>query len=452
MLEIIILAAGRGTRMHSDLPKVLHRLAGRTLLQHVVDTAQSLGPERLHVVIGHGADQVRQATAGDVEFHVQTEQLGTAHAVLQALPHCAPASTVLVLFGDVPLIDAVTLQQLLPLAEDGLAMLAAVLEDPTGYGRVLRDGDGGLLGVVEQKDASLTELAIREVNTGVLAGSAALLASLLSRVDNANAQGEYYLPDVLAMAVAEGILVSVMVTEEIGDILGVNDHLQLEQVERRFQAAQAGELMRRGVAIRDRQRIDIRGHLVCGRDVSIDVNTVFEGKVTLGDGVSVGANCILKDVDIAAGTVVHPFCHLESAVLGSRCSVGPYARLRPGTVMGDGARIGNFVETKNASLGAGSKANHLAYVGDSTIGEGCNIGAGTITCNYDGANKHRTILGDRVFIGSNSTLVAPITIESDGFVAAGSTVTRDIRPAQLAVSRAPQRNIDGWRRPEKSKD
>jgi len=452
MLEIIILAAGRGTRMRSNLPKVLHPLAGRPLLQHVVDTAAALNPKRTHVVIGHGADQVRDAIAGDLEFHIQTEQLGTGHAVLQALPHCAPDSTVLVLFGDVPLMNKTTLQQLLPAADHGLVMLAAALDDPTGYGRVLRDTEGEFLGVVEQKDASTAELAIREVNTGVLAGSASLLASLLSRVGNANAQGEYYLPDALGMAVSDGLSVAVMVTEEISDILGVNDRLQLEQLERRYQITRACDLMREGVAIRDRQRIDIRGQLFCGRDVTIDVNTVFEGQVILGDGVSIGANCILKDVEIAAGTVVHPFCHLESAVVGSHCSVGPYARLRPGTVLGDAARVGNFVETKNATLGMGSKANHLAYIGDSKVGEGCNIGAGTITCNYDGANKHPTVLGDRVFVGSNSTLVAPLTIESDGFVAAGSTVTKDINSAQLAVSRARQRNIDGWRRPEKSKD
>lgn len=452
MLEIIILAAGRGTRMHSDLPKVLHPLAGKPLLQHVVDTARELQPTRTHVVVGHGADQVRNGIVGEIEFHVQHEQLGTGHAVLQALPYCADDSTVLVLFGDVPLMRAATLQQLLPAADNGLVMLAAVLDDPTGYGRVLRGANGEFLGVVEQKDAATGELAIREVNTGVLAGPAAQLSSLLSRVGNANAQGEYYLPDALSMAVADGLSVAVTITQEINDVLGVNDRLQLEALERRHQVAQACELMRQGVAIRDRQRIDIRGELRCGRDVSIDLNTVFEGTVVLGDGVSIGANCILKDVEIAAGSVVHPFSHLESAVLGSGCSVGPYARLRPGTVLGDAARIGNFVETKNSTLGTASKANHLAYIGDSTIGEACNIGAGTITCNYDGANKHRTILGDRVFVGSNSTLVAPLSIESDGFVAAGSTVTKPIGTAQLAVSRARQRNIDGWRRPEKLKE
>jgi bifunctional UDP-N-acetylglucosamine pyrophosphorylase/glucosamine-1-phosphate N-acetyltransferase len=438
--------------MHSDLPKVLHPLAGKPLLQHVVDTARELQPTRTHVVVGHGADQVRNGIVGEIEFHVQHEQLGTGHAVLQALPYCADDSTVLVLFGDVPLMRAATLQQLLPAADNGLVMLAAVLDDPTGYGRVLRGANGEFLGVVEQKDAATSELAIREVNTGVLAGPAAQLSSLLSRVGNANAQGEYYLPDALSMAVADGLSVAVTITQEINDVLGVNDRLQLEALERRHQVAQACELMRQGVAIRDRRRIDIRGELRCGRDVSIDLNTVFEGTVVLGDGVSIGANCILKDVEIAAGSVVHPFSHLESAVLGSGCSVGPYARLRPGTVLGDAARIGNFVETKNSTLGTASKANHLAYIGDSTIGEACNIGAGTITCNYDGANKHRTILGDRVFIGSNSTLVAPLSIESDGFVAAGSTVTKPIGTAQLAVSRARQRNIDGWRRPEKLKD
>ncbi len=452
MLEIIILAAGRGTRMHSDLPKVLHDLAGKPLLQHVIDTALTLSPARIHVVIGHGAERVREMTVGDVQFHIQAEQIGTGHAVLQALPHCENDSTVLVLYGDVPLISAQTLEALLPSADPGLVMLAAAMADPTGYGRVMRDEGGNFVGVVEQKDASSEQLSLKEVNTGVLAGPARLLARLLAQVGNENAQGEYYLPDALGLAVTEGLQVAVSVSQDVGDTLGINDRLQLEHVERLYQLQRASDLMRGGVAIRDRQRIDIRGSLQCGRDVHIDVNTVFEGTVVLGDGVAIGANCVLKDVEIAAGTAIHPFCHLESAVLGRDCRVGPYARLRPGTVLGDGARIGNFVETKNAQLGVGSKVNHLSYIGDSTLGDGCNVGAGTITCNYDGAYKHQTILGDRVFIGSNSTLVAPLSIATDGFVAAGSTVTKDVNSAQLAVSRSRQRNIDGWQRPTKNKD
>ena len=452
MLEIIILAAGRGTRMHSDLPKVLHDLAGKPLLQHVLDTASLLDPSRIHVVIGHGAERVRETVVGDVQFHIQAEQLGTGHAVLQALPHCDQDSTVLVLFGDVPLISMQTLEVLLPSALNAPIMLAAAMDDPSGYGRVLRNEAGDFIGVVEQKDASDEQLALHEVNTGVLAGPAQLLARLLEQVGNENAQGEYYLPDALGLAVAEGLKVSVSVTQEVGDTLGINDRIQLEYVERLYQSRQAATLMRAGVAIRDRQRIDIRGTLHCGRDVNIDVNTLFEGTVILGDRVSIGANCVLKDVEIASGTVIHPFCHLDSATVGSDCSVGPYARLRPGTVLASAAHIGNFVEIKNAQLGVGSKASHLSYIGDSTLGDGCNVGAGTITCNYDGAYKHRTVLGDRVFIGSNSTLVAPLTIATDGFVAAGSTVTKDIDTAQLAVSRSRQRNIDGWQRPVKNKD
>lgn len=453
MLEIVVLAAGRGTRMRSDLPKVLHTLAGRPLLSHVIDTARALGPSRIHVVVGHGADTVRAAIAADdVECHVQQEQLGTGHAVAQALPHCNPSSNVLVLFGDVPLLGVDTLRELLERVNGTPVMLAAQLEDPSGYGRVIRDDSGDFHAVIEHKDANEAERQVREVNTGVLAAPAAQLADLLAKVTNDNAQGEYYLPDALGLARAQGLSVGVSVTDDPLEILGVNDRLQLEQLERAFQQRQAEALMRDGVAIRDRSRIDIRGELRCGRDVEVDVNVVIEGRVSLGDGVSVGANCVLRDADIGAGTVVNPFCHIESAVVGERCQLGPYARLRPGTDLGAGARIGNFVETKNARFGAGSKANHLAYIGDTELGAGCNIGAGTITCNYDGVNKHRTELGDRVFVGSNSTLVAPVSIASDGFVAAGSVVTKAVQDGELAVGRARQRNIAGWQPPAKRED
>ena len=453
MLEIIVLAAGRGTRMRSYTPKVLHPLAGKPLVMHVLETARALSPSHIHVVVGHGAEQVSKTVdASDVSTHLQKDQLGTGHAVATALPHCDPDSTVLVLFGDVPLLGTQTLKDLIAQVRGAPVMLAARLDDPTGYGRVIRDADGSFLEVVEQKDGDAAQLAVNEVNTGVLAAPASQLAALLQRVGNDNAQGEYYLPDALGLARGDGLSVAVSVTQDPIEMMGVNDRLQLEQLEREFQQRQAEALMRDGVAIVDRKRLDVRGQLRCGRDVSIDVGVVFEGAVTLEDGVRVGAHCVIRDAHIGAGTDIQPFCHIESARLGSECRIGPYARLRPGTDLGDTARIGNFVETKNARFGIGSKANHLAYIGDSDIGEGSNIGAGTITCNYDGVNKHRTELGDRVFIGSNSTLVAPVSIASDGFVAAGSVVTKTVGDGELAVGRARQRNISGWQRPGKREE
>ncbi len=453
MLEVVILAAGKGTRMRSPLPKVLHQLAGQPLVSHVLATARALEPKKIHLVVGHGAEQVQSTVAAeDIEFHVQAEQLGTGHAVAQALPACDPNSTVLVLFGDVPLLGAETLAALIARVDTAPVMLAAKLDDPTGYGRVIRDASGAFISVVEQKDAGPHELAVQEVNTGVLAAPAGLMSTLLNRVGNNNAQQEYYLPDVLGLARADGLTVQVAVTADPLEMMGVNDRLQLEALERTLQQRRAEELMREGVAIADRSRIDIRGSLTCGVDVSIDVNTVFEGSVSLGDGVRIGANCVIKNASIADGTDVQPFCHVEDATIGAECKIGPYARLRPGTQLGNTARIGNFVETKNAHFGEGSKANHLAYVGDARIGDGCNIGAGTITCNYDGVNKHRTQLGDGVFIGSNSTLVAPVEIADGGFVAAGSVVTKPVGCDELAVGRARQKNISGWQRPTKNKD
>ena len=452
-LEVIILAAGRGTRMRSSTPKVLHLLAGKYLIQHVIDTAQTLNPTQIHVVVGHGADAVEQALAGqNLNFHQQTEQLGTGHAVACALPGCASNSAVLVLFGDVPLIAASTLKTLIAGSQDNPSMLAARLDDPQGYGRVLRSEQGHFLAVVEQADANETQALINEVNTGVLAAPVEQLSALLNLVGNDNAQGEYYLPDALGLAQQQGIAVAVAVTDDPLEMYGINDRLQLQTLERALQCRRADTLMSAGVAVADRQRIDIRGELACGTDVEIDINVVFEGQVSLGDGVRVGAHCVLKDVVIGSGTDIQPFCHLEGAVVGERCHIGPYARLRPGSILSETAKVGNFVETKNTTLGVGSKANHLAYLGDTHVGAQSNIGAGTITCNYDGVNKHPTTLGDSVFVGSNSTLVAPINLSDGAFVAAGSVVTDDVPESELAVGRARQRNISGWQRPDIKKD
>lgn len=444
-LEVIILAAGQGTRMRSQLPKVLHPIASRPLLGHVLETSRALEPQRIHVVIGHGAERVREALdADDIQWVLQEEQLGTGHAVMQALPGVDDDATVLVLYGDVPLLTTATLRAL---AEQAPALLTAELENPAGYGRVMRGESGALEGVVEHKDASEAERGIREINSGVLAYPAKLLKQYLPEVGNANAQGEYYLPDVLSMAVADGHAVGALRAPDATEILGINDRQQLAEAERLLQQRNARALMASGVTLIDPARIDIRGELICAEDVSIDVNCVFEGRVVLGAGVQIGANCVLCDVEIAAGTQVLPLCHLEQSELGTDCVVGPYARLRPGTKLESGAKIGNFVETKKAHIGAGSKINHLSYVGDATLGSGVNVGAGTITCNYDGANKYQTIMGNGVFIGSNSTLVAPLTIGDGGFVAAGSTVTQEVPGEGLAVGRAKQRNIDNWQTP-----
>jgi bifunctional UDP-N-acetylglucosamine pyrophosphorylase / glucosamine-1-phosphate N-acetyltransferase len=450
-LEVIILAAGQGTRMKSQLPKVLHPVAGRPMLQQVVETAQALAPRAIHVVVGHGAEQVEASLAGyPLNWVSQQQQLGTGHAVLQALPAVQDDSTVLVLYGDVPLIRAETLRALAQAAAAGPALLTARVLQPAGYGRILRDNTGKLLGVVEHKDATDKELAIDEINTGLLAAPAADLKSYLPAVNNENAQGEFYLPDVLSMAVVDGRNVASCVAESELEILGVNDRVQLGQVEREFQRRQAEQLMRDGVAVADASRLDIRGTLRCGADVKIDVNVVFEGEVSLGDGVSIGPNCVLVNTVVAAGAAIHAMSHLEEAQVGEGANVGPYARLRPGTELSSGARVGNFVETKKARIGAGSKVNHLSYVGDCEMGSGVNIGAGTITCNYDGVNKHQTRMGDGVFVGSNSTLVAPLEIADGGFVGAGSTVTKAVGAEELAVSRAKQRNIRGWQRPGKN--
>jgi bifunctional UDP-N-acetylglucosamine pyrophosphorylase/glucosamine-1-phosphate N-acetyltransferase len=441
--------------MKSALPKVLHTLAGRPLLEHVVRTARALEPAAVHVVVGHGAEAVRTALAGyPLNWVVQEQQLGTGHAVLQALPAVAADSTVLVLYGDVPLIRAETLEALVARAADSPALLTACLAQPAGYGRILRDESGAVQGVVEEKDASDAQRAICEVNTGVLAAPASELRAYLPRVGNENRQGEYYLPDILGLAVGEGKRIGTFEAMSEMDVLGVNDRVQLNQVEREYQWRQAERLMREGVSLADAGRLDIRGTVTCGRDVRIDVNVILEGEVTLGDGVTVEPNCVLRDVEVGEGATIHAMSHLQEARVGAGCNVGPFARLRPGTVLSQGARVGNFVETKKALIGPGSKVNHLTYIGDCEMGANVNIGAGTITCNYDGVNKHRTEIGDGVFVGSNSTLVAPLQIAEGGFVAAGSTITRAVGTDELAVSRARQRNVEGWQRPgaQKSED
>ena len=451
MLEVIVLAAGRGTRMRSALPKVLHPVGNKPMVSHVIETARELNAAKIHVVVGHGGDAVSDVIAADdVSTYSQLKQLGTGHATLTAAPFCGSESTVLVLFGDVPLLSSDVLVDVVRAASSGNpVLLAAKLDDPTGYGRVVRNAAGEFAKVVEHKDSTATEREIGEINTGVLAARGADLLGWLKRVSNDNAQGEYYLPDVLGLAIEDGAVVNVVVTDRADDILGVNDRIQLEQIERSFQRKQARALMAAGVHVADSGRLDVRGSLSCSEDVFIDVNVLIEGDVVIGRGAIIEANCVLKDCVIGEDAHVRAFTHVEGASVGQMCQVGPYARLRPGADLGVGAKVGNFVEVKNSRFGDGAKANHLAYVGDASVGAGSNIGAGTITCNYDGANKHRTELGDHVFIGSNSTLVAPIQIEDNGFVAAGSTITSKVGSSQLAVGRAKQRSIEGWIRPEK---
>ncbi len=450
-LNVVVLAAGQGKRMHSDLPKVLHRLAGRSLLGRVIDTARALSAEKIVIVHGHGGEQVRQAFAADTDLFWagQTAQLGTGHAVMQALPLLDPGADVLVLYGDVPLIEAASLRRLLAAAQGGLAIMTAVVADATGYGRIVRDAAGRVLRIVEQKDATPAELSIREWNTGFLACGAARLSGWLSRIGNQNAQKEYYLTDVIGLAVADGLEVQATQPAQVWEVEGVNSRRQLAGLERIHQRSLADALMDGGVTLADPDRLDVRGTLRCGRDVALDVNCVFEGSVRLGDRVKIGPNCVLKNVTIESDTEVFAFSLLEDAVVGARCRLGPYARLRPGAALADEVHIGNFVEVKNSRVGVGSKANHLAYIGDSDVGSGANIGAGTITCNYDGANKHRTTIGDRVFVGSNATLVAPLTIASGSYIGAGSTISRDTPADQLTVARAKQVSLPAWKPPKK---
>lgn len=460
MLDIVIMAAGKGTRMKSSRPKVLHTLAGRALLQHVLATAAGLGAQRLITITGHGAEQVEAAMRSafpeaPLAFVRQEPQLGTGHAVQQAVPLLDDAGTTLILNGDTPLIDASTVRALVDACGGTqLALLTIDLADPTGYGRILRDGDGRgekLLGIVEHKDASAAQRAIREVYTGMMAAPTALLKRWLGRLSNDNAQREYYLTDVVAMAVADGVAVVAAQPASETEVLGVNSPLQLAELERRLQRKQAEALLEAGVRLTDPARFDLRGTLVCGGEVEIDVNCVFEGRVELGDGVHVGANCVIRDARIAAGAVIHPFTHIDGAEVGAGALVGPFARLRPGAELGAEVHIGNFVEVKNSTLARGAKANHLAYLGDATVGERVNYGAGSITANYDGANKHRTVIGDDVHVGSNCVLVAPVTLGAGATIGGGSTINKDVPAGQLGVARARQTVIAGWRRPTKKR-
>lgn len=457
-MNIVILAAGLGKRMRSRLPKVLHCVAGRPMLDHVIGTAQAVaagrgGPTRTVVVIGHGAEQVRRAFSdrGDVDFVLQQPQLGTGHAVAQAVPRLDEAWPTLVLYGDVPLVRAETLQRLLDGAGSGVAVLTVRLADPTGYGRIVRDWHGNVLRIVEQKDASDDEKQIDEVNTGILVAPTGKLKAWLARLSNDNAQQEYYLTDVVAQAVAEGVRVAGIAAADADETLGVNSKAQLAQLERVAQARAAAAVMDAGATLADPARFDLRGELTVGADVFIDVNCVFEGRVSLADGVRIGPNCVIRDCAIGSRTEVQGFCHLDGATIGANARIGPFARLRPTTTLADEVHIGNFVEVKNSQLADGSKANHLAYVGDATVGRNVNIGAGTIVANYDGANKHHTVIGDDAHTGSNSVLVAPITVGAGATVGAGSTVTREVPAGQLTVARAKQVTIRGWKRPVKKK-
>jgi len=452
-VNIVILAAGSGKRMHSSTPKVLHRLAGRALLAHVFDTAKQLSPKVICIVYGHGGELVRQAVEENgVVWVMQEPQLGTGHAVMQTAPHLDERWPTLVLYGDVPLIRAETLKHLVEATGLGLGLLTAILDSPAGYGRVLRSRKK-VVGIVEEKDANARQRALREISTGIVVAPTKKLKSWLAKLQNNNAQKEYYLTDIVAFAAKERVPVTAIQADAAWETLGVNSRGQLAELERIYQRKLAASLLEQGVALADPSRCDVRGSLGCGRDVAVDVNCVFEGEVRLGDGVSVGANCVLKDVTVGADTRIEPFCHLEDADIGADCRIGPYARIRPGTRTRIAAKvhIGNFVEVKASSIGAGSKANHLSYIGDSEVGSNVNVGAGTIVCNYDGANKHRTVIEDDVFIGSDTQLIAPVRVGRGATLGAGTTLTEDAPAGELTLSRVKQVSIPGWQRPVKQK-
>jgi bifunctional UDP-N-acetylglucosamine pyrophosphorylase/glucosamine-1-phosphate N-acetyltransferase len=451
-LNIVILAAGLGKRMHSALPKVLHPLAGKPLLGHVLDTAHSLSPQRICVVYGHGGETVPQAIGDEsLTWVQQTPQLGTGHALMQALPHLSSTGMTLVLYGDVPLTTIETLSRLIETAgSKDFALLTVELADPAGYGRIVRnEKTGGITAIVEEKDASKVQRQIREINTGIMVIPNQYLHGWLHKLENKNAQKEYYLTDIVAMAVKDGVKVEAAQPAYDWETIGINSKTQLAALERIYQNEYAKRLLDQGVTLADMSRIDIRGQLICGRDVEIDINCIFEGHVQLDDGVKVGAHSILKNVKVAAGSAIAPFSLIESAEIGKNCRVGPYARIRPGTRLASEVHIGNFVEVKNSTIAAGSKANHLSYIGDAVVGKNVNIGAGTITCNYDGANKYQTIIEDDVFVGSDTQLVAPVTVAQGSTIGAGSTITKDTPPETLTLSRAKQMSIDGWKRPVK---
>ena len=460
-MEAVILAAGKGTRMHSKLPKVLHTVGNKPMLAHVIDSAASAGAKKIHVVVGNDGKQVKDKIRSftfqnKISWVLQAEQLGTAHAVQKAIPHIGTKTRnehILVLYGDVPLIRPDTLRQLLASTRaNTIGILTLITAKNRGLGRILRDESSEIIGIVEEKDASDSQKEIQEVNSGIMALPVGQLESWFGRIERNNQQSEYYLTDIVALAVAEKVAISSVVVANEMEVQGVNDKSQLVLVERHFQMTKSKALLEKGVMLKDPSRVDIRGELNCGHDVEIDINTLFEGNVTLGDNVKIGPNAVIKDSSIGNGTQILPNTIIEGATIGEETILGPSARIRPGTILKNKVKIGNFVETKNAVIGKGSKANHLAYIGDAEIGENCNIGAGTIFCNYDGANKHKSVLGDNVFIGSNSVLVAPVNLERDSFVAAGSAINANVPEGHLAVGRAKQRNISGWKRPSKEKN
>lgn len=451
-LSVVILAAGKGTRMYSDLPKVLHPIAGKPMVKHVIDTAKQLSAKQIHLIYGHGADQLKQRLANEpVNWVHQAEQLGTGHAMQQAAPFFADDENILMLYGDAPLITKETLEKLIAAKPaNGIGLLTVVLDNPTGYGRIIRE-NGSVVGIVEQKDANPEQLKIQEVNTGVMVASGASFNKWLAQLNNNNAQGEYYITDVIAMANRDGFSVQAVQASDLMEVEGANNRLQLAALERYFQQKQAEKLLLSGVTIIDPSRFDLRGTVSHGKDVEIDVNVILEGEVKLGNNVKIGAGSVLKNCEIGDGVEIKPYSVIEDTIIGQEAKIGPFSRLRPGTNLAAHTHVGNFVEIKNAVVGDGSKVNHLTYVGDAEIGKNCNIGAGTITCNYDGANKHKTIIGDDVFVGSDSQLVAPVTIASGATIGAGATVTKDVAENELVISRVPQRHIQGWQRPVKKK-
>ena len=451
-LSVVILAAGKGTRMYSDLPKVLHKVAGKPMVKHVIDTAKQLNAAQIHLIYGHGADLLKQRLADEpVNWVFQAEQLGTGHAMQQAAPFFADDENILMLYGDAPLITTETLQKLIAAKpENGIALLTVNLENPTGYGRIIRQ-DGNVTAIVEQKDANAEQLKITEVNTGVMVSDGASFKKWLARLDNNNAQGEYYMTDVIGLANQDGFKVVAVQATDMMEVEGANNRLQMAALERYFQRKQAEKLLLAGVSLTDPERFDLRGELEHGKDVEIDINGIIEGNVRLGNRVKIGAGCVLKNVEIADDVEIKPYSVLENAVVGEKAAIGPFSRLRPGAELAAETHVGNFVEIKQAKVGKGSKVNHLTYIGDAEIGRDCNIGAGVITCNYDGANKFKTVIGDNVFVGSDSQLIAPVTIADNVTVAAGATVTDNVEAGELVISRVRQRHIPNWKRPTKKK-
>ena len=451
-LSVVILAAGKGTRMYSDLPKVLHKVAGKPMVKHVIDTANQLGAENVHLIYGHGGELMRERLAKEsVNWVIQAEQLGTAHAVQQAAPFFKDDENIVILYGDAPLVTKETLEKLIAAKpENGIALLTVNLDNPTGYGRIIRE-NGNVVAIVEQKDANAEQLKIQEVNTGVLVADGAHFKNWLSRVKNNNAQGEFYITDVIGLAHQDGCPIVAVQATDFMEVEGVNNRLQLAKMERYYQRKQAEKLLLAGVMLIDLERFDLRGTLEHGKDVEIDVNVIVEGNVRLGDRVKIGTGCVLKNVTIGDDVEIKPYSVLEDATIGDKAAIGPFSRLRPGAELAAETHVGNFVEIKKSTVGKGSKVNHLTYVGDTEIGENCNIGAGVITCNYDGANKFKTIIGNNVFVGSDTQLVAPVTVADGATIGAGSTITKNVEKDELVITRVPQRHIQGWQRPVKKK-